>query len=78
MLVLTRKPGEEVVIGSQIQVKVVAIYVNRVRLGITAPEDTPILRAELGHRPDSPGGPGFAAAKPTASFPGAGESPRPA
>jgi carbon storage regulator len=47
MLVLTRKPGEEVVIGDNIRVTVVSICGNRVRLGFTAPAETLIHRAEL-------------------------------
>jgi carbon storage regulator len=47
MLVLTRKEGEEVVIGDKIRLTVVAIRGNRVRLGITAPPDVSIQREEL-------------------------------
>jgi carbon storage regulator len=56
MLVLSRKLGEEVVIGSQVRLKVVAICGNRVRLGITAPQDIPIHRGELRRLVDSPNG----------------------
>jgi carbon storage regulator len=47
MLVLSRKPGEEVVIGGTIRLTVVAIRGNQVRLGVTAPADVPIWREEL-------------------------------
>jgi carbon storage regulator len=47
MLVLSRKPGEKVIIGDNIVLTVVSVGGNRVRLGIDAPEDTCILRAEL-------------------------------
>jgi carbon storage regulator len=47
MLVLTLKPGQEVVIGDGIRLTVVAIHGSRVRLGISAPADMPILRLEL-------------------------------
>jgi carbon storage regulator len=47
MLVLSRKPGEEIVIGDNIRLRVVAIRGTRVRLGITAPTEMPILRHEL-------------------------------
>ena len=47
MLVLSRKPGEKVVIGNGITITVVEVAGNRVRLGIDAPEDVRILRAEL-------------------------------
>jgi carbon storage regulator CsrA len=47
MLVLTRKIGEKVVIGSGITVTVVRSEDGRVRLGIDAPGDVRILRGEL-------------------------------
>jgi carbon storage regulator len=47
MLVLSRKPGEEVVIGGNIRLTVVAIRGNQVRLGVTAPADVSIWREEL-------------------------------
>lgn len=46
MLVLSRKKGEKIVIGD-VTVEVVEIGGNRVRLGVTAPETTRILRGEL-------------------------------
>jgi len=47
MLVLTRKPGEKVVIGDCIVVSVVEVKGIRVRVGIEAPDDVRILRAEI-------------------------------
>jgi carbon storage regulator len=47
MLVLSRKPGEEVVIGDNVRLTVVAIRGNQVRLGFTVSPDVPIQRAEL-------------------------------
>lgn len=48
MLVLTRKPGESIVIGDDIRITVLDWRRDdRIRLGITAPPDTLILRAEL-------------------------------
>jgi carbon storage regulator len=47
MLVLTRKPGEKINIGSGITITVVEVKGNKIRLGIDAPEDVPIYRAEL-------------------------------
>jgi carbon storage regulator CsrA len=52
MLVLTRKTGEKVVIGDDITVTVVAVTGNRVRVSIDAPDQVPILRAELLGCPD--------------------------
>jgi carbon storage regulator len=47
MLVLTRKIGEEIVIGGKIRVTVVAVRGNQVRLGFCAPDNVIIQRAEL-------------------------------
>ena len=47
MLILTRKSGQTIVIGGGIQVKVLEIRGNRVRIGIDAPADVHIVRAEL-------------------------------
>ncbi len=54
MLVLTRKPGEKVVIGNGITVTVVQIQGNRVRLVFDAPEEVHILRGELACWLDDP------------------------
>jgi carbon storage regulator len=69
MLVLTRKEGEEVVIGTTIRLRVVAVNGNRVRLGVTAPPEMPIRREERARPPDCPNGldPGSQAASPTAT-----------
>jgi carbon storage regulator len=48
MLVLTRKQGEQIIIGENIRITVLAVEGNRVRLGLTAPDDVSILRVELG------------------------------
>lgn len=47
MLVLTRKVGEEIRIGSDIILTVVEIKGNQIKLGIKAPESERILRGEL-------------------------------
>jgi len=50
MLVLTRKPGEKLMIGENITVTVVAVGRGRVRLALEAPDHVRILRAELTDR----------------------------
>lgn len=47
MLVLSRKRSERIVIGSKIQITVVKLEGNQVRLGIEAPDEVAIFRAEL-------------------------------
>jgi carbon storage regulator len=47
MLVLSRKRDERILIGNEIEVKVLSVQGNRVRLGITCPEDMRILRSEV-------------------------------
>jgi len=47
MLILTRREGEEIVINNNIILKVLSIDGARVKLGIEAPRDVPIRRAEL-------------------------------
>lgn len=47
MLVLSRKPGEKILIGDQIVVTIVRVGPNTVRLGIEAPRDMNIVREEL-------------------------------
>ncbi len=47
MLVLTRRPGEVLLIGGEIRLTVLAVDGDRVKLGIEAPRSISIVRAEL-------------------------------
>ena len=47
MLVLSRKPGEEIIIGDNIRLTILAIRGNQIRLGLSAPAGVRILRSEL-------------------------------
>ena len=47
MLVLSRKQDESIVIGDGIVVKILAIKGSVVKVGVEAPKDTKITRAEL-------------------------------
>jgi carbon storage regulator len=47
MLILTRRPGERVVIGEEILVTVMGVSGHTVRLGIAAPSGVPIYREEI-------------------------------
>lgn len=52
MLVLTRKAGEAICIGDDIEVRIVAVRGQKVRLAIEAPRDVSVRRSEL-PAPDS-------------------------
>ena len=54
MLVLSRKVGERIQIGDQISVVIVRINGNAVRVGIEAPTDMTVIRAELQQRTSQP------------------------
>jgi carbon storage regulator len=54
MLVLSRKPGEQVVLGNGITLTVVEVRGGRVRLAFDAPAQVGIRRAELACRPGEP------------------------
>ncbi|HEY1187259.1 MAG TPA: carbon storage regulator [Gemmata sp.] len=50
MLVLTRKTGQEIIIGGNIRVTVTSVGDGRVKLGITAPANIKVNRAEVAAR----------------------------
>ena len=50
MLVLTRKPGQSIIIGDGVEVQVLSVAGEKVRLGITAPNDVSIYRNEVHER----------------------------
>lgn len=52
MLVITRRISEKLIIGSDVNVIVLGVKGNQVRLGIEAPKEVNIAREEL-LRPDS-------------------------
>lgn len=47
MLVLSRKTNEVIHIGDTIEVTVISITNDRVRLGVKAPDDVPVHRSEV-------------------------------
>lgn len=47
MLVLSRKPGETILIGDDIEISIVEVRGDTVRIGINAPRNITILRQEL-------------------------------
>ncbi|MGE0810696.1 MAG: carbon storage regulator CsrA [Immundisolibacter sp.] len=50
MLILTRRAGETLVIGDGIEITVLGTKGNQVRLGVKAPRDVPVHRAEIYER----------------------------
>jgi len=50
MLILTRRTGEDIVIGNDIRITVTRLRGDKVRLGITAPASVRIDRAEVHDR----------------------------
>ena len=47
MLVLTRKSNQSIMIGDDIEVSVLAIMGEKVRIGIQAPRSIPVFRKEV-------------------------------
>lgn len=47
MLVISRKKGESVLIGEDVEVKVVGLDGNNIKLAISAPKNVSILRKEI-------------------------------
>jgi len=47
MLVLTRKLGESITIGDDIRLTIIAVKGNQVKIGIEAPADVTVHRAEV-------------------------------
>lgn len=47
MLLLSRRVGEEIIIGDDIRVKIIDVKGNQVKLGISAPKDTTVHRIEI-------------------------------
>lgn len=73
MLTLTRKVGQKILIGTEIEIVVREVRGRQVRLGIVAPNGTPVYREELyqqlldeGRDPINGGEPNAAPSRPTA------------
>lgn len=47
MLVLSRRPGQKIVIGNEVTLEVVSVSGEGVRLGISAPDSTSVHRFEV-------------------------------
>jgi carbon storage regulator len=47
MLVLTRKTNQSIMIGDDVEVTVLAVSRDKIRLGISAPREVPVFRKEV-------------------------------
>jgi carbon storage regulator len=47
MLVLTRRSNQSIMIGEDIEVTILAVSGEKVRVGISAPDDVPVFRREV-------------------------------
>lgn len=47
MLVLTRKINQSIMIGDQVEISILAVSGDKIRLGINAPRDVPVFRREV-------------------------------
>jgi len=57
MLVLTRKSNQSIMIGDDVEVSVLSVMGEKVRIGIQAPQEIPVYRKEIYleiHREDGP------------------------
>jgi carbon storage regulator len=57
MLILTRRPRQVVMVGRDVQIMVLDVAGNRVRLGITAPRELRVRRQEHRTHPGPPAQP---------------------
>jgi carbon storage regulator len=58
MLVLTRKSNQSIMIGDDVEVSVLSVMGEKVRIGIQAPQEIPVFRKEIYleiHREDQDG-----------------------
>lgn len=50
MLILTRKIGESLLIGDNVEITVLSVRGNQVKLGVNAPKNISVHREEIYHR----------------------------
>jgi len=62
MLILMRRPGESIHIGTNIVVTLVSLERNRARIGVDAPREITVDREEIAELKKGPGEPSGAAA----------------
>lgn len=47
MLIITRRPGQKIVLGDDVTVEVIEVSGQTVRIGIQAPRSVPVYREEI-------------------------------
>jgi len=47
VLVLTRKQGEVITVGDDLEIHIIKVYADRVRIGIIAPDNVAVHRKEV-------------------------------
>ena len=47
MLIITRRPGEKIMVGEDVVVEVMEVSGSSVRIGIAAPKSIPVYREEI-------------------------------
>ncbi len=47
MLIITRRPGEKIMVGDDVVVEVIEVSGSSVRIGIAAPKSIPVYREEI-------------------------------
>lgn len=47
MLILTRKIGQSLIIGDDVEIKIVSIDGDNIKIGISAPKNVTVMRKEL-------------------------------
>jgi carbon storage regulator len=46
VLILRRRAGEAIVVGGEVEIEIIEISKTRVKLGVTAPRNVPVMRRE--------------------------------
>lgn len=62
MLILTRRVGETICIGDDVQITVLGVKGNQCRIGINAPKSVPVHREEIKEKIDAEKASAFATA----------------
>ena len=47
MLIITRRPGEKIMLGDDVVIEVIEVSGSSVRVGIQAPKSVPVYREEI-------------------------------